>query len=110
MDKMREAFEAHIKNGGLVYLSLAKDYDGARYTDPFVQCRWEGYLMALTPSPWIPCSERLPDDDELVWVWDADIQQPDLTTGFQVVNFRDRYDYTHWMPTNLARPEPPHGG
>ena len=57
---------------------------------------------------WIPVSERLPEDGEVVWLWDGN----NLGMGYYLVftgQFMDRYTPlrrikpTHWMPL----PTPP---
>ena len=69
---------------------------------------------ALTPSPWIPCSERLPteaDGDYNGAVWVAEDGVPRLDGWRWVGNdaWRDKRGITHWKPTGLVRPEPPEG-
>ena len=63
---------------------------------------------ALTHSPWIPCSERLPTEaDGYVWTFDADDKTIKIEPWNQLFHFIHRYDYTHWKPTGMVRPEPP---
>lgn len=69
-------------------------------------------LIGMTPEPafpaWIPVSERLPEDGEVVWLWDGN----NLGMGYYLVfagQFMDRdtplrrIKPTHWM----SLPTPP---
>jgi hypothetical protein len=58
---------------------------------------------------WIKCSERLPKESDgdchgIVWVYDKGLSWVEIS-GLEDVKFIS--DYTHWMPTNFVRPEPP---
>ena len=58
---------------------------------------------------WIKRSERLPEEsdgdcDGTLWVYDKALSKVEISDAADV-NFIA--DYTHWMPTDLVRPEPP---
>jgi len=58
---------------------------------------------------WIKCSERLPEEsdgdcDGTLWVYDKGLSKVEISDLEDVKLIRD---YTHWMPTNLVRPELP---
>ena len=58
---------------------------------------------------WIKCSERLPKESDgdchgIVWVYNKGLSWVEIS-DLEDVKFIS--DYTHWMPTNLVRPEPP---
>ena len=95
MDKMNQAYAASIKSRGA--------FEGRGERDWFEA----GYKAALTPSPWIPCSERLPTESNSdatlkVWAlgWDGSCHH----IAYEYVC---RGEHSHWKPTGLVRPEPP---
>ena len=77
-------------------------------------CRIGSVLGKLKDTPtnadvWIKCSERLPkvsdgDCHGIVWVYNKGLSWVEIS-DLEDVKFIS--DYTHWMPTNLVRPEPP---
>ena len=96
MDKMREAMES------LEGLESCLDW------------AWQKDLLcireALTPSPWIPCSERPPteaDGDFEHQVWVCNQIGAYRFDWAQIEVARREYGVTHWKPTGLVRPEPP---
>lgn len=55
-------------------------------------------------SAWISVRERLPDDGEIVLIFDVETKEPDL--GFYVEGAGwSNYAVSHWQPL----PEPPEG-
>ena len=113
-DKMREALEACMKR---LKIYAEQDREAGlngfgTYTYPENQISREVEIAkaALTPSTWIPCAERLPTEaDGYVWTFDADDKTIKIEPWNQLFHFIHRYDYTHWKPTGLVRPEPPEG-
>ena len=80
-------------------------------------CRIGAVLAKLKATPtkaddWIKCSDRLPaehdgDFEGLVWVNDRDMTLPKYAQSrVHWSRVRGIAGYTHWMPTNLVRPEP----
>ena len=77
-------------------------------------CRIGSVLGKLKDTPtnadvWIKCSERLPKESDgdchgIVWVYNKGLSWVEIS-DLEDVKFIS--DYTHWMPTNLVRPEPP---
>ena len=69
--------------------------------------------QAVSVPEWIKCSDRLPaeydgDFEGLVWVNDRDMRLPKYAQSrVHWSRVRGIDKYTHWMPTNLVRPEPP---
>ena len=69
--------------------------------------------QAVSVPEWIKCSDRLPaeydgDFEGLVWVNDRDMLLPKYAQPrVHWSRVRGIAGYTHWMPTNLVRPEPP---
>ena len=69
--------------------------------------------QAVSVPEWIKCSDRLPaeydgDFEGLVWVNDRDMTLPKYAQSrVHWSRVRGIAGYTHWMPTNLVRPEPP---
>ena len=69
----------------------------------------EGFKMTIIPQPWIPVSERLPEDYELVmvgWAGRRDIGKGYVLSGKwhdPLVCKPDVNQPTHWMPL----PPPP---
>ena len=69
--------------------------------------------QAVSVPEWIKCSDRLPaeydgDFEGLVWVNDRDMRLPKYAQSrVHWSRVRGIAGYTHWMPTNLVRPEPP---
>jgi len=68
--------------------------------------------QAVSVPEWIKCSDRLPaeydgDFEGLVWVNDRDMTLPKYAQSrVHWSRVRGIAGYTHWMPTNLVRPEP----
>jgi hypothetical protein len=74
----------------------------------------KGYKMTITPQPWIPVGERLPDEDQPVLVWMPDLPHAEhgIDIGYymksswgvdwMVSGGRSAFP-SHWMPL----PEPP---
>ena len=68
--------------------------------------------QAVSVPEWIKCSDRLPveydgDFEGLVWVNDRDMSLPKYAQSrVHWSRVRGIAGYTHWMPTNLVRPEP----
>jgi hypothetical protein len=65
--------------------------------------------QAVSVPEWIKCSERLPKESDgdchgIVWVYNKGLSWVEIS-DLEDVKFIS--DYTHWMPTNLVRPEPP---
>ena len=77
-------------------------------------CRIGSVLAKFNATPtkadtWIKCSERLPEESDgdchgIVWVYDEALLKVEISDS---VDVKFISDYTHWMPTNLVRPEPP---
>ena len=69
--------------------------------------------QAVSVPEWIKCSDRLPaeydgDFEGLVWVNDRDMRLPKYAQSrVHWSRVRGIAGYTHWMPTNLVRPELP---
>ena len=66
-------------------------------------------LESANSDEWIKRSERLPEEsdgdcDGTLWVYDKALSKVEISDAADV-NFIA--DYTHWMPTDLVRPEPP---
>lgn len=107
MEKMREALQEAI--------DAAEDI----LADPAVQNVYKVHLSeeevdswqaALTPSPWIPCAERLPteaDADCNGQVWIHHKRKGVISHYWGDVSMGYVVNATHWMPTGLTRPEPP---
>jgi hypothetical protein len=76
-------------------------------------CRECDAKQAVSVPEWIKCSDRLPaeydgDFEGLVWVNDRDMTLPKYAQSrVHWSRVRGIAGYTHWMPTNLVRPEPP---
>ena len=106
MDK-REAFETWARRE-LGWESGEFIRSGDAYRHSCTQYAWEIWQAALTPSPWIPCSERLPtaeDNPVLVAtrlrnVFEASLYDTDWVYDSGIMPCSD---VTHWMPM----PEPP---
>jgi hypothetical protein len=67
------------------------------------------YTHPASSDEWIKCSERLPKESDgdchgIVWVYNKGLSWVEIS-DLEDVKFIS--DYTHWMPTNLVRPEPP---
>ena len=67
------------------------------------------YTHPASSDEWIKCSERLPEESDgdchgTVWVYNKGLSWVEIS-DLEDVKFIS--DYTHWMPTNLVRPEPP---
>ena len=75
----------------------------------------KGYEMTVTPQPWIPVSERLPDAaDAYLVVCDEqeDGEQIVISTGQYEGDGRWTPDYNHMLPSYVVThwmplPEPP---
>ena len=71
------------------------------------------YTHPASSDEWIKCSDRLPaeydwDFEGFVWVNDRDMTLPKYAQSrVHWSRVRGIAGYTHWMPTNLVRPEPP---
>ena len=67
------------------------------------------YTHPASSDEWIKCTERLPKESDgdchgIVWVYNKGLSWVEIS-DLEDVKFIS--DYTHWMPTNLVRPEPP---
>jgi hypothetical protein len=73
-----------------------------------------GYEMTITPQPWIPVSERLPETGGMVLSWDSwtglcrvvhatDGVESKGSRAYDQDSRGNRIGFTHWMPL----PEPP---
>ena len=112
MDKMRKAFE-HWARGELGWGSGDFVRSENTYRHSCTQYAWEIWQAALTPSPWIPCSERLPTEAGLPYivcnrrrqVMEATFVPFDSGSPLWVYDggTMNEADVTHWMPM----PEPP---
>ena len=100
MDKMRiDLSEIVLPEGE--FLTLEEAYRGGV---------GDGIMHALTPSPWIPCSERLPTEADAdpkgraLFEFGGDVTH--ATIAF-ICGIGKDYPGAQWMPTGLVRPEPP---
>lgn len=50
-------------------------------------------------SEWIPVTERMPDNDTGIWIWNGKIVEDRWFSA------QSNFFFTHWMP--FKRPEPP---
>ena len=78
-----------------------------------LRARLTKHEQAVSVPEWIKCSDRLPaecdgDFEGLVWVNDRYMTLPKYAQSrLHWSRVREIAGYTHWMPTNLVRPEPP---
>ena len=105
MDKMREAFEDEMRKSSL---DTEWSEENGYYVCLKVQSFWNVLTRvnaALTPSPWIPCSERLPKPKAMCLVYCKDgIQISYFTTASKfAIDVLYGASITHWMEL----PEPP---
>jgi hypothetical protein len=125
-DIEREEFEQAFLNQ---YTDFER-FENGEYMDDFLQQSWIGWQASrraisscseipnssdpdsrqtVSVPEWIKCSERLPKESDgdchgIVWVYDKGLSWVEIS-GLEDVKFIS--DYTHWMPTNFVRPEPP---
>lgn len=108
---MREGW-AHSDAEETIATALRAAYERGREThaEERLNAYHEGCAdtQALQRTPWVPVSERLPDDDDsgvtMVLVWDAKHSDLEL---FEVGGFRgaDHERYTHWAPIDPPESE-----
>ena len=99
MDKMREEFEAF-------WSVERKNYRPHLGEDELFKeialASWQAAKAQAVPQ-WIPVSERLPYDDELVLVYDSEGTHWRVYTLRAYKQFFDKFKCaTHWMPLPKA--------
>jgi hypothetical protein len=75
-----------------------------------IPSRGSGANYSAFPNSWIPVTERLPDEDQLVLVFDPELADLGLATYTKSDGWLGEcvalYEPTHWMPL----PAPPTDG
>ena len=121
--KLHSSWDSHAKAVGMAFTMRKFDHTGV-YVAPreWGDMRNEvvlpkGYEMTITPQPWIPVTERLPEDGDTVWAYEggdyvflADFSSGRfLSVGHQLdregLNYEQYKGITHWM--EVAMPPPP---
>ena len=107
MDKIREEFESYWTarcNELGIECVLTKLIDD-EYYNIAAHYAWLGWKAAKAQAvpEWIPVSERLPYDDELVLVYDSEGTHWRVYTLRAYKQFFDKFKCaTHWMPLPKA--------